>query len=570
MFDTTNIVEKFKIPIEYNENKSEISKSIQDDLELKDKENISSLYNYVYGPKSKFGKKLLEKNASFYTNDIVFLQQTQSLIKKSGTFIKNEKNDEIHELWSDIKNDKGFLDRYQYVDIDYFKSLNSNAFFLQILSVVNMSSPILSLTFPIMMLILPFFLIKIQDSNVTLSNYIKFLKVVIVQNSIGNLFLNFSSVTVEKKIYLALSAGFYIFQVYQNILSCRRFYLNLSKIHKDIFMMRDFISTTVKNIDIHIENTINCDKFQKFNTSLVENKEKLLNIYTQFDSITPYKISFKKARDVGYLMKCFYDIYDDKICNDSMLFAFGFTGYIENMQGLHENIKNKFLNTCEYSVKKETVFKNSYYAPFKDKETIRNSYNLETNKLITGPNASGKTTILKTTIFNVILSQQIGYGFYNSAVINPYKYIHCYLNIPDTSGRDSLFQGEARRCKEILDSVVNNKDRHFCIFDEIYSGTNPYEAISGAYAYLTYLSGYKNFKFMLTTHYVSLCEKVKNVKTVMNCHMDIDIDENNEFMYTYKLKKGISTIKGGVKVFKDLDYPKEIVNKMQNNIETAL
>ena len=32
-----------------------------------------------------------------------------------------------------LKNDKGFLDRYQYVDIDYFKALNTNALFLQIL-----------------------------------------------------------------------------------------------------------------------------------------------------------------------------------------------------------------------------------------------------------------------------------------------------------------------------------------------------------------------------------------------------------------------------------------------------
>ena len=79
--------------------------------------------------------------------------------------------------------------------------------------------------------------------------------------------------------------------------------------------------------------------------------------------------------------------------------------------------------------------------------------------MITGPNASGKTTILKTTLFNIILSQQVGFGFYSSATINPYKYIHCYLNIPDTSGRDSLFQAEARRCKEILDSVKNSKDR---------------------------------------------------------------------------------------------------------------
>ena len=42
----------------------------------------------------------------------------------------------------------------------------------------------------------------------------------------------------------------------------------------------------------------------------------------------------------------------------------------------------------------------------------------------------------------------------------------------------------------------------------------------------------------------------------MNCHMNIDIDENKEFMYTYKLKKGISSVKGGIKVFKDLRLSK--------------
>ena len=116
------------------------------------------MYNYVYEPKSKIGKKILEKYADFYTDDINYLQQTQNLIKKSNKFNPNENSDEILTIWDDIKNDKGFLDRYHYVDIDYFKFLNSNALFLQILSLVNMSSPIISLTFPIMMLILPFFL----------------------------------------------------------------------------------------------------------------------------------------------------------------------------------------------------------------------------------------------------------------------------------------------------------------------------------------------------------------------------------------------------------------------------
>ena len=69
------------------------------------------------------------------------------------------------------------------------------------------------------------------------------------------------------------------------------------------------------------------------------------------------------------------------------------------------------------------------------------------------------------------------------------RYLHCYINIPDTSGRDSLFQAEARRCKEILSLIENNKENnHFCIFDELYSGTNPIEAVATSYSYLKYIN----------------------------------------------------------------------------------
>jgi DNA mismatch repair ATPase MutS len=200
--------------------------------------------------------------------------------------------------------------------------------------------------------------------------------------------------------------------------------------------------------------------------------------------------------------------------------------------------------------------------------------------IITGPNAAGKTTLLKTTIFNIILSQQIGFGFYKKAKLEPYDYIHCYINIPDTSGRDSLFQAEARRCKNILDIIQNSSDneRHFCIFDELYSGTNPYEAISSANAYLKYLNKYDNLNFMLTTHYLDLCKRLDGVENIKNYHMNIlthnDHSNNNHkassFIYTYELKEGISTIKGGIKVLSDLDYPKEIIfntEKIINNIK---
>jgi DNA mismatch repair ATPase MutS len=164
---------------------------------------------------------------------------------------------------------------------------------------------------------------------------------------------------------------------------------------------------------------------------------------------------------------------------------------------------------------------------------------LDKNIIITGPNASGKTTILKSTLINVIFSQQFGCGFYDEATIVPYKHIHSYLNIPDTSGRDSLFQAESRRCKEILDIIQETEStmsnsRHCCIFDELYSGTNPEEAVESAYSFLLYLSKFDNVDFILTTHYFEVCKRFKKSDRVDNYKMDVAVDELGKIKYTYK------------------------------------
>jgi DNA mismatch repair protein MutS len=180
--------------------------------------------------------------------------------------------------------------------------------------------------------------------------------------------------------------------------------------------------------------------------------------------------------------------------------------------------------------------------------------------IITGPNASGKTTTLKTALINILLSQQIGYGCFDSLILYPYDNIHCYLNIPDTSGRDSLFQAEARRCKEIIDCIDDhNEQTHFCIFDELYSGTNPEEAVSSAFAFMDYIVKYKNVTCLLTTHYIKLCKKLLKNKMIKNYHMKT-LKKNDQFEYTYQLNEGISKIKGGLKVLYDMKYPKEILD----------
>ena len=184
--------------------------------------------------------------------------------------------------------------------------------------------------------------------------------------------------------------------------------------------------------------------------------------------------------------------------------------------------------------------------------------------IITGPNAAGKTTLIKSTLLNILLSQQIGYGCFKTGKITPFEHIHAYINIPDTIARDSLFQAEARRCKQIIDLIQENPhEKHFCIFDELYSGTNPYEAVSSAYSYLKYMNQFKNVKYMLTTHYIKLCHLFDKDKYTKNFNMQASI-QNKQPIYSYKMKKGISKVQGAIKILEEMEYPQEIIEDVKN------
>lgn len=593
----------FNLPISFLENKRELEAHVITDLELKKTETTKSLYEYVFMPETVFAEKTIPLWNKYYTTDTKFLKDSQKLItnmnitKMNITKIsKKNKNGEtsnadnsksnniqteqhrlVETVWKEIKTETGFVEKYHYLDWSFFEKFNNNAQFLQILSIYNMSSPALSLMLPIMFLILPFFMLKLQGIPLTTGKYIELLKQVFKNHHIGQLF-NIANASVDKIIYVIVSFAFYILQIYQNIISCIHFYKNMKKIHEQLFITRDYLKTTLEEMREFKEHCRKLPTYSPFIAEMDNYSIVLQHMYDEFSIITPNKVSFKKFTQIGHIMKCFYQLNKNKSYHESLEYAFGFSGYISNLNGLCKNIKLKNISACKLS-KKSTKFTGAFFPTLVNNNPVKNDYTLDKHLLITGPNAAGKTTLLKTTIFNIILSQQVGCGFYKSAKINPYDIIHCYINIPDTSARDSLFQAEARRCKNILTQIAenNNKIRHFCVFDELYSGTNPYEAIGSAYAFLTYLNKHKNVKFILTTHYLDLCKRLEGseetVENVENYNMKIITDEsdiNNDFKYTYKLQHGISHIKGGIKVLKDLDYPKEIIERTTTIIKELI
>jgi len=237
------------------------------------------------------------------------------------------------------------------------------------------------------------------------------------------------------------------------------------------------------------------------------------------------------------------------------------------MCNFNTNIKDNKLSKTKFIKKGKPIFKKMYYPKFINEDfdkIVKNDCKLNKNIIITGPNASGKTTTLKTALINIIMSQQMGYGCFESLQLTPYDLFHCYLNIPDTSGRDSLFQAEAKRCKEIINCVEEEDDKtHFCIFDELYSGTNPDEAVISGTAFMDYLVKNNNVTCLLTTHYVKLCKKLSKNPRLKNYNMKTII-KNDNIEYTYLIQDGISKIKGGLIVLRDMNYPKEILDNTKS------
>ena len=636
----------FKLPIAYlpEYDRHPISTALSDDLELvasKDTVATRPLYESLFFPTSSetatiYAKQYLYMWGETFTTNVTYLKNTQEFIARfckdadkvgHADIADHDDNSDVQrctkvdEFWNTMKTNRvGFKDKFGYFDvpplpiIEKVEQLNHVPTALQILSVYNVSTPLISLCMPILILILPFFIIRSRGIDINVEKYIEVLKGLASSHAIGKLFTEFSSVSMERRMYLLMSVIFYIMQVYQNCMSCWRFYKNIYTIHDHLILARDYLVLTAKKMETVLRCCASLEWYRAFCGCLEAELQNIRAVCAELEDVQPFSLSLKAVAGIGHVMKHYYAFFKDESTDAMMRYSFGFNAFYEHICGVAHHITAGVLNPCSFTdantdstaaAASTTSMQDAYFLNTSlslsnaSSGIVKNDIVLDKKLIITGPNAAGKTTIIKTTLFNVLLSQQFGYGVYKTATIVPYHFLHCYLNIPDTSGRDSLFQAESRRCKEILDCITTHASkRHFGIFDELYSGTNPYEAVASAYGYIHHISEMKNVDFMLTTHYIHLCElfepksmrkKKKHAETssssrssshsekekierfststlatashnIRNLHMKTTVGESGtDHVYHYKVEQGISKVRGGIKVLVDLKYPDSII-----------
>ena len=168
--------EHFKLPISYIKNKQELSTHIIQDLELSstienDSSNVS-VYQGTFTPSSQIAKLILTEFPKYYTHDIDYLKDTQMFLQNysknmldgkcepcdSTSFCSNI--EPAVKAWKEIRGDTGFESKYHYIEWESWKYLNKYEYVLQFISMYSLAAPVLSLLVPLVIVIMPFFIIK--------------------------------------------------------------------------------------------------------------------------------------------------------------------------------------------------------------------------------------------------------------------------------------------------------------------------------------------------------------------------------------------------------------------------
>ena len=381
------INEYFALPISYNIDKSELDTHIITDLELVKCVDATStpIYNYIFKPSSCFGEIMLKTMPKLYTTDKAYLKDTQQILRTHmSPMQKNRHNEnendkdkdndkdndnnkdkdiesfsktghgfkfkEIIDIYDEIKNDISFKEKYYFLDWEHLLFLNKYDWFMQLMSMYNLSSPVLSLFLPIIMLIIPFFIIKVKGLEVTVDEYVGILKNIIANHTLGKVFTKFHEVDNQQKVYLVVSAAFYVFSIYQNILVCIRFHKNMKKIYYYLNTIVKYLNYTTLCMQQFISLYSGLPSYKLFIENMQQKLTKLEEIQTKLNnihSLDEFHISYSCLKQIGYVMTEFYEIYENKEYHNAFMYSFGFHGYMDNIQGLQENIKDKHLNYCD-------------------------------------------------------------------------------------------------------------------------------------------------------------------------------------------------------------------------------
>jgi DNA mismatch repair protein MutS len=385
-----------------------------------------------------------------------------------------------------------------------------------------------------------------------------------VSKSFEDLRTIYLEIKQEKKNYKQLKVA------YKNLRQISKTIANIQNIEKIINKNPKLNNqiTSINNIEYLFKKT-SCGSLD-FDKTLNNLKSKIFQTFKTKNTSFLYLYALK-----GIVLSSAYIMASQQMYLIDFIKPFGEIDAYMSIAKLYKesiNSKAKYCFANYQDSKNSHVKMTNFWTPFIDPETVvTNNIELGGNKnekcaLISGPNAGGKSTILKSIILNTLLAQTITIAAAQKCILTPFSYIDTYLNITDDiSGGNSLFKSEVLRVKDLLKNIENN-GKSLIIVDEMFSGTNPREGQAASYAIAEHIAQLANEKeqiiALMASHYSEMTNLEQNTLGIFkNYKITANIDENSHKLeYPFKLQFGKSDQAVAIDILQSEGLNSKIIN----------
>lgn len=182
--------------------------------------------------------------------------------------------------------------------------------------------------------------------------------------------------------------------------------------------------------------------------------------------------------------------------------------------------------------------------------------------MITGPNMSGKSALLRQTALIVLMAQMGCYVPAQAAEIGLVDKIFTRVGANDNlAAGESTFMVEMNETAGILNNI---SERSLILLDEIGRGTSTYDGISIAWAIAEFLHEHPKYKpkTLFATHYHELNEMAQSFDRIKNYHVSIK-ESDNKIIFLRKLEAGGSEHSFGIHVAELAGMPPKVLKRAQ-------
>ena len=498
-------------------------------------------------------------------NDKHQLEERQQIIK---SIIENKNFDEINNQLKEIKknedellwlwknNDQevnNFLDSV-YFSNRFLKRFNNNEKLLNIFNYYKIFvAPLLGILYPVVAIILPYIIIRVfLRLPISFSVYYR----IVTSTMGGNIFPMMSNnnlYKLSKFISSFLYVFFYLHNTYFSFIQA----LNTNKIINIIHQKMNCIYSYIKLA-------------RKINNLLEDIIPVKLEIFGKYIDHEIFNQEPAFISDKGIILSEYKKIVVNK---DKLIPIIKYIGKVDSYFSIAQlynfNKENKYYCLSKYieSDKPEINVNNIWHPYLNRSKVIRNNIQIgnqeKQNVIITGPNAGGKSTLIKSLILSILFSQTLTIAPCENISFTPFELLTTYLHIPDCKGKESLFEAEMNRSLSYINKLKSlQKENKFSmlVMDEIFNSTNPEEGISGAFAICKQFSKFTNNISIITTHFNYLTKLSKY--NFENYKIPV-IKDNNSILYTYKLQKGISHQFIALDLLREKGFDTEIIKQSQ-------